>query len=105
MRSASEQDSLTAVPAYLNTPPRTQVNPPVVTRAQELPFSELDWEDFERLCLRLVRSEAEVLHCQLYGTPGQKQEGIDLYAKLAAGNEFRVYQCKRENDFGAAKIR
>jgi hypothetical protein len=105
MQSDSQQQYSTAVPVYLNTPPMTAVNPPVVTRAQELPFGELAWEDFERLCLRLARNEAEVVHCQLYGTPGQKQEGIDLYAKLAAGNEYRAYQCKRENDFGAAKIR
>src|ERR1700730_12140758 len=105
MQSASDQETSTAVPAYLNTPPLTVVNPPVVTRAQKLPFGELAWEDFERLCLRFARNESEIMHCQLYGTPGQKQEGIDLYAKLASGNEYRVYQCKRENDFGAAKIR
>jgi hypothetical protein len=55
MQSALEQQTLTAVPAYLNTPPLTVVNPPVVTRAQALPFGELAWEDFERLCLRLAR--------------------------------------------------
>jgi hypothetical protein len=54
MRSAPVQHSSSAVPAYLNTPPLTVVNPPVVTRAQELPFGELAWEDFERLCLRLA---------------------------------------------------
>jgi hypothetical protein len=105
MQSASDQQASTAIPAYLNTPPLTAVNPPAVTRDQALPFGELAWEDFERLCLRLARSEAEVIHCQLYGTPGQKQEGIDLYVKLALNNEYRVYQCKRENDFGASKIR
>jgi hypothetical protein len=98
-------DQLSEVPPYLSTPPRPAVPPPTVTRAQELPFGELAWEDFERLCLRLVRLEADVVHCQLYGTAGQDQEGIDLYAKPATQDKYRVYQCKRENDFGPTKIK
>ena len=105
-RKTSDMDSVTAdLPAYLNTPPRLAVRPPVETRAQELPFGELAWEDFERLCLRLARLEGDVLHCQLYGVRGQNQEGIDLYARLRGPTAYRVYQCKREENFGASKIR
>lgn len=93
------------VPSYPNTPPRSKVRPPVDTRAQELPFGELAWEDFERLCLRLARHEGDVLHCQLYGTRGRNQEGIDIYARLKGPATYRVYQCKREVNFGASKIR
>jgi hypothetical protein len=93
------------IPSYLNTPSRSAVRPPVETRAQDLPFGELAWEDFERLCLRLARLEGDVLHCQLYGTRGQNQEGIDLYARVKGPAAYRVFQCKREDNFGAAKIR
>jgi hypothetical protein len=93
------------IPTYLETPPTSSISSPVKTRKQELPFNELAWEDFEKLCLRLVRKESEVEHCQLYGTAGQKQEGIDIYARKSGIDKFRVYQCKRENDFGPAKIK
>lgn len=93
------------VPSYLNLPPRGQMRPPVEVRAHHLPLGELTWEDFERLCLRLAKLQGDVLHCQLYGTRGQKQEGIDLYSRIQSPESYRVYQCKRETNFGAAKIR
>lgn len=74
------------------------------TRLQELPFGEITWENFERLCLRLVRLEADVEHCQLYGTRGQDQGGIDLYARGALDDKYTVYQCKCERGFGPAKM-
>jgi NACHT domain len=92
------------IPSWLETPPRSTVNPPIETRQQELPFGELTWEDFEKLCLRLARLEADVEHCQLYGERGQDQEGIDLYARRRSTDAYTVYQCKREKAFGAAKI-
>ena len=87
-------EDLACLPSYLHCPPRSRCSPPVQTRAQELPFGELAWEDFERLCLRLARLEADVVHCQLYGTPGQKQEGIDLFAATRTSRKYRAYQCK-----------
>jgi energy-coupling factor transporter ATP-binding protein EcfA2 len=65
----------------------------------------LTWENFEKLCLRLASREARVEHCQLYGIRGQDQDGIDLYARLSFGAKYRVYQCKKEKAFGAAKIK
>lgn len=94
----------TSTPSWLETPPRSRVEPPIRTRLQELPFGELTWEDFERLCLRLARLEANVEHCQLYGVRGQEQEGIDLYARHKFSEKYTVFQCKRVNDFGPAKI-
>jgi hypothetical protein len=94
-----------SIPSWLETPPLSKINPPVETRLQELPFGELAWEDFERLCLRLVRLEANVEHCQLYGVRGQRQEGIDFYARKKIGEKYRVYQCKHVDDFGPTKIK
>jgi hypothetical protein len=89
---------------YLDTPPTSQFNPPVETRIQILPFGDLKWEDFERLCYRMARLEADIEHCQLYGIRGQKQEGIDMYAKRRLDSKYTVYQCKREDNFGSSKI-
>ena len=91
-------------PAWMHTPPDSDVLPPVVTTAQELPLRELSWPNFERLCLRLAEREAEVEDCSLYGVPGQNQGGIDLLARLRSGAGYQVYQCKRVQDFGPSDI-
>ena len=92
------------VPTWLETPATSSVSPPVETREQELPFDQLSWEDFERLCLRLARSESDVEYCRLYGAKGQNQGGIDLYARRAGHSRYTVYQCKRVAAFGPQDI-
>ncbi|MGD0624667.1 MAG: NACHT domain-containing protein [Thermodesulfobacteriota bacterium] len=54
----------------------------------------------------MARREADVRHCFLYGTSGQGQRGIDFigYAGDIPHQRVRVYQCKREKTFSAAKI-
>lgn len=96
------------IPSYLEMPPEQMpLSPPVTTREQVLPFGDLTWENFERLCLRLARREADVRECFLYGEHGQKQRGIDLigYAGDISHRETRVYQCKRQKTFGPAELR
>lgn len=98
--------SLASSPARLNTLVVPQdIDPPVETRQQVLPFEQLAWENFERLCLRLARQRGVVEHSvdraagdvetgrmsardartqgRLYGTRGQKQQGIDLYVRAS----------------------
>ena len=65
----------------------------------EIPFNELHWEDFERLCLRLAKTEANVEFCNLYGRRGQKQHGIDIFARKSLGEKYTVYQCKQVDKF------
>jgi energy-coupling factor transporter ATP-binding protein EcfA2 len=95
------------VPTWLETPvtevPST--SPPVQSRPQVLPLNELSWEHFERLSLRYVRSRASVIMTQLYGVRGQKQDGIDLYVRLADPARYEVYQCKRLAVFEANDIK
>lgn len=90
---------LTPIPHYLRQDPEAEHSSlPIVTAPQELPINHLTWENFERLIFRLVRLEAEVTDCRLFGTAGQDQKGIDLYARLEVGggsDEIHVYQCKR----------
>lgn len=91
------------IPTYLHTPPTTEIDPPVSTSKQLLPFDKLRWEDFERLCLRLVRLESDVVDCRVYGVRGDRQAGIDLFALLRSGY-YITYQCKRVKEFGPKKI-
>lgn len=65
------------------------VDPPVETRPSVLPLGELSWKQFERLCLRILETDVKVVHAEartapaarMYGTQGQAQDGIDLYAR------------------------
>jgi hypothetical protein len=76
----------------------------VVTQLQSLPFGNLRWDDFEKLCLRLARSDHEVEDARRYGIPGQDQYGIDLFARRAGTGGYTVYQCKKVERFGPADI-
>ena len=94
------------VPAWLDSPPnKALVVPPIVTRAQALPFGELTWPNFERLILRLVRRQKTVIDCSLYGTIGQAQEGLDILATTVDGAQFYCYQCKKVRKFDDNDIR
>jgi hypothetical protein len=77
---------------------RDEVQPPVMPRVQVLPFNQLSWENFERLCTRLVASEGDVVDCHRYGVRGDFQAGIDILAHrrtAKGGLERWCYQCKR----------
>lgn len=105
-RATSQVSSL---PTYLSKPTDNihPVPPPTYTRAQSLPFSELTWENFERLCKTLVENESDVKSCKLYGSQGHAQHGIDLIAipKNSDDKQPRVYQCKRVKQYTAAQIK
>ena len=74
------------VPSWLRVPPSARGLPaPIRTRLQLLPVGDLAWEDFERLCVRLLDLDGESVHMPevtgLYGRRGQAQSGIDVYAR------------------------
>lgn len=113
--------------SWLRVPPSASGVPqPVATRPQVLPVGSLAWEDFERLCLRLVEFEARTMHVSElgsgghqtapvvgeYGRRGQAQAGIDVYARyfvtLGEPSPTRRYlslQARRIQDATAANIR
>lgn len=93
-----------AIPSFLQAVPATMPPPPTMTGLQDLPFGQLEWKNFERLCLRLAGEEADIEDCRLYGTQGDDQEGIDIYARLRSERRYRVYQCKRVRDFQPGMI-
>src|SRR5262245_51824846 len=92
-------------PAWLVEPPDCgEIEPPVDTLAQELPFSQITWQNFERLCLRLASTDGDVEHCRLYGTAGQEQGGIDIYVRRKSTTKYASWQSKRHKSFNAAKV-
>ncbi|TAI63415.1 hypothetical protein CWO89_24335 [Bradyrhizobium sp. Leo170] len=82
----------------------TPVCPPVKTRVQVLPFGELTWENFERLCYRLAGRDERVEYVARYGRAGQAQKGIDLFVRLANG-KYEVWQAKRYGSIAPGKIK
>lgn len=95
--------SFTTLPG-LEAPPTAFPRPPVQTRAQILPFGEITWENFERLCYRFVKASATVEYCARYGLQGEKQDGIDIFGRLANG-KYACWQAKRVKTFGVAKLK
>ena len=113
-------------PSWLRLPPTAENLPaPVLTSDQLLPLERLQWEDFERLCLRLLEIEADALHVStvenditetmpsvgLYGRRGQAQFGIDVYARdrvvLSKPLPRRRYVClqsRRTESISKAKL-
>jgi hypothetical protein len=91
-----------------SAPTRDSVAPPVQSRPQTLPFDQLSWENFERLCTRLVASDGDVQDCHRYGVRGDYQAGIDILAhrRTADGGAERwCYQCKRWQKMTAGDLR
>lgn len=79
------------------------VHPPVDSRHQVLPFGELSWENFERLCYRLAHYGRNVEDVRIYGTAGQAQDGIDLFVRRATG-EYETWQCKKYQEMTVSDI-
>jgi hypothetical protein len=91
--------------AGLNGPPDgVPAHPPVTTRPQVLPFGELTWENFERLCYRLAGRAERAEHVARYGRSGQAQQGIDLFARMGNG-KYEVWQAKRYESIAAGDVK
>ncbi|WP_089725096.1 NACHT domain-containing protein [Candidatus Thiosymbion oneisti] len=90
-------------PDRIESDPPAEPDPPVSTRPAELPFDQLSWETFERLCLRVAAEGRDSRYAKLYGRRGQGQEGIDLYVRRSTGR-YEVWQSKRYKEFTAKKI-
>lgn len=79
---------------YLFSPCNSIVKPPISGNCHELPFKEVTWENFEKLCLKIVELDHSLDSCEIIGRKGDKQEGIDIYA-IKTNGRYDVYQCKR----------
>jgi hypothetical protein len=88
----------------LSPPDTVPSQAPTETRIQHLPLEALSWENFERLCHRLTKHDANVEYCACYGRQGDAQEGIDIFARQSDGR-YHCLQAKRHRSFGPAKLR
>lgn len=102
--ASSDPLRLIGGPAITSPPDGVPPAPPVITRVQCLPFGELTWENFERLCHRLAALEGDVEYCARYGRQGEAQAGIDVYARQVNGR-YQCLQAKRNQSFSAAQLR
>lgn len=101
----NHDNNISALHSGLNAPADgAPTNPPVSTRVQVLPFGDLTWENFERLCYRLAGRDERVEHVARYGRTGQAQEGIDLFVRLANG-KYEVWQAKRYSSITPGQIK
>ena len=127
--AADPKDASTWLPApsrLLVPPDAPSVLPVVDTRPPVLPIGQLAWEDFERLCLRLLEQAAKPVHVseadpavlaaarvvRPYGVRGQDQSGIDVYARdgLVSGEapparRFVSLQARRIKKLSRAALR
>lgn len=101
------------MPQFLWIPPNHQVKPPIETKQTLLPIGELPWPVTEQLFLRLLARVERVRNPRLFGTAGQRQDGIDVYARVhsALANDhpeaerpFVVLQSKRVQKLTNAAI-
>ncbi|MFG1384684.1 NACHT domain-containing protein [Xanthobacter versatilis] len=85
-------------PAWLTLPATKGLGrPPTATQVQVLPLHELAWENFERLCFRIARTRGDVEGwAALYGSRGQKQDGIDIYVRRQGTGKYSCWQSKRK---------
>lgn len=85
---------------------RHELPPPVQSRLQVLPLSEISWENFERLCARLITKDGAIFDCYRYGKPGEEQQGIDILARRWIEGKLQrwVYQCKRYASFKISDV-
>ena len=85
-------------PSWLQLPATRGLNrPPTRTQLQLLPLHELEWENFERLCYRLAKVRGDVEQwAALYGSRGQKQDGIDIFARKSDATLYSCWQSKRQ---------
>lgn len=98
-------DQISIHPLALATPPSGTFPPPPAQSVQmSLPLNSLSWENFERLCYRLALQKGTFDHVARYGRQGQKQEGIDIFARKPDGR-YSVWQAKRYATYKASDLK
>jgi hypothetical protein len=64
----------------------------ILIRPHRLPLDELPWEDFERLCVRLLKKDQNNEIARTFGIRGEAQGAIDLYARKRSTGRYEVWQ-------------
>ncbi|WP_240997874.1 restriction endonuclease [Pseudomonas viridiflava] len=76
--------------------PKSVVINSIDPKLGKLPWEQLDWEDFQKLCARLIQRQYLGSGIQVfqYGKSGQKQDGIDIIWKATGEFRFSVAEVK-----------
>lgn len=69
-----------------------------------LPFTLLNWEDFERLIVALAIDADHLTDVRRYGRSGQAQDGVDIVGFTRDGRRAHVYQCKKVKEFTESQL-
>jgi hypothetical protein len=77
---------------------KTFLTAPIEFNYSELPYHALTWGSFEMLTFRLICAEFKAENCSMYGSPGQKQHGFDLFIR-EEDDFYTLIQCKYVNSF------
>ena len=90
---------------YLKTKPSIIYGLPIVSNDISLPLEDMAWEDFEKLCLRMVEFVEcfDRTDCDIFGRKGQKQDGIDIYA-LKDNGKYYTFQCKKYKSISSTDL-
>ena len=90
---------------YLKSKPSINYRLPIVSIDISLPLEQMPWEDFEKLCLRMVEfvERFDMSDCEIFGRKGQKQDGIDIYA-LKDNGKYNSFQCKKYKSISSTDL-
>ena len=72
---------------------------PTIRRSDTQSWYDLSDDEFEQLCCDLHREQKEIATCQLHGTRGQTDKGVDHVAQRKRGNGKEVGQSKSYKNF------
>lgn len=72
---------------------------PTIRRNDTQKWYGLSDDNFEQLCCDLHGIQKEIVTCQLHGTRGQRDKGVDHIAQRKGGNGKEVGQSKRYKNF------
>ena len=78
--------------------------PPLAPRVDTFSLGDMPWERFESFAHDLIARSPGYVNCHLYGTRGQKQRGIDLFADDAAGRRW-AFSNKRHREYHPSDAR
>ncbi|WP_142233762.1 hypothetical protein [Streptomyces calvus] len=96
LRSIPLDDPLYAAPAQVTAVP---LDP----KLERLPFLEMLPADFERLLARMLVEVEGLRDVRLFGTHGQKDDGLDVVGRAADGT-WHGWQGKRYRTYGPADL-
>ena len=78
--------------------------PPGIRPGESPQFHKLGESVFQELCRDLFDAESDIAICEIYGTRGQSQDGIDLLSQRKKGDGIEVGQCKCYERFKPKEI-